>query len=51
MKSVSSVVATLSDLRTKRRAYQRKVAVAEFEAVVSGDIDVLVPLNQKGVSS
>ena len=25
----------------KRRAYQRKVAVAEFEAVVSGDIDVL----------
>ena len=27
----------------KRRAYQRKVAVAEFEAVVSGDIDVLAP--------
>lgn len=27
----------------KRRAYQRKVAVAEFEAVVSGDIYVLTP--------
>ena len=27
----------------KRRAYQRKVAVAEFDAVVSGDIYVLVP--------
>ncbi len=27
----------------KRRAYQRKVAVAEFEAVVSGDIYVLSP--------
>lgn len=27
----------------KRRAYQRKVAVAEFEAVVSGDIYVLAP--------
>ena len=26
----------------KRRAYQRKVAVAEFEAVVSGDIDAIV---------
>jgi type I restriction enzyme, S subunit len=25
----------------KRRAYQRKVAVAEFDAVVSGDIYVL----------
>jgi type I restriction enzyme M protein len=29
----------------KRRAYQRKVAVAEFEAVVSGDIYVLAPKN------
>lgn len=27
----------------KRQAYQRKVAVAEFEAVVSGDIYVLAP--------
>ncbi|MCU0772316.1 MAG: restriction endonuclease subunit S [Verrucomicrobia bacterium] len=27
----------------KRRAYQRKVAVAEFDAVVSGDIYVLAP--------
>jgi type I restriction enzyme S subunit len=27
----------------KRRAYQRKVAVSEFEAVVSGDIYVLAP--------
>jgi type I restriction enzyme S subunit len=27
----------------KRRAYQRKVAVAEFESVVSGDIYVLAP--------
>jgi type I restriction enzyme S subunit len=27
----------------KRRAYQRKVAVAKFEAVVSGDIYVLAP--------
>lgn len=27
----------------KRRAYQRKVAVAEFDAVVSGDIYVLTP--------
>ncbi len=27
----------------KRRAYQRKVAVAEFEAVVSGDIYVMTP--------
>jgi type I restriction enzyme S subunit len=27
----------------KRRAYQRKVAVADFEAVVSGDIYVLAP--------
>ena len=30
----------------KRRAYQRKVAVAEFEAVVSGDICVLTPKNK-----
>ena len=30
----------------KRRAYQRKVAVAEFEAVVSGDIYVLTPKNE-----
>jgi type I restriction enzyme S subunit len=30
----------------KRRAYQRKVAVAEFEAVVSGDIYVLKPKNE-----
>jgi type I restriction enzyme S subunit len=29
----------------KRRAYQRKVAAAEFEAVVSGDIYVLAPKN------
>ena len=27
----------------KRRAYQRKVALAEFDAVVSGDIYVLAP--------
>lgn len=27
----------------KRRAYQRKVAIAEFDAVVSGDIYVLTP--------
>jgi type I restriction enzyme M protein len=27
----------------KRRAYQRKVAIAEFEAVVSGDIYVMAP--------
>lgn len=27
----------------KRRAYQRKVAIAEFDAVVSGDIYVLAP--------
>jgi type I restriction enzyme, S subunit len=31
----------------KRRAYQRKVAVAEFEAVVSGDIYVLAPKDQR----
>jgi len=31
----------------KRRAYQRKVAVAEFEAVVSGDIYVLAPKDAK----
>jgi type I restriction enzyme S subunit len=31
----------------KRRAYQRKVAVAEFEAVVSGDIYVLAPNDNK----
>jgi restriction endonuclease S subunit len=31
----------------KRRAYQRKVAVAEFEAVVSGDIYVLAPKNDR----
>jgi hypothetical protein len=31
----------------KRRAYQRKVAVAEFDAVVSGDIYVLAPKNDK----
>ncbi len=31
----------------KRRAYQRKVAVAEFEAVVSGDIYVLTPKNDR----
>jgi type I restriction enzyme S subunit len=30
----------------KRRAYQRKVAVAEFEAVVSGDIYVLTPKDE-----
>lgn len=33
----------------KRRAYQRKVAVAEFEAVVSGDIYVLAPKDAKGL--
>jgi len=31
----------------KRRAYQRKVAVAEFEAVVSGDIYVFAPKDSK----
>ncbi len=31
----------------KRRTYQRKVAVAEFDAVVSGDIYVLVPKNNR----
>lgn len=31
----------------KRRAYQRKVAVAEFDAVVSGDIYVLSPKNDR----
>ena len=31
----------------KRRAYQRKIAVAEFEAVVSGDIYVLGPKNDR----
>ncbi len=31
----------------KRRAYQRKVAVAEFAAVVSGDIYVLAPKNDR----
>jgi len=31
----------------KRRAYQRKVAVAEFEAVVSGDIYVLASRNDR----
>jgi type I restriction enzyme S subunit len=31
----------------KRRAYQRKVAVAEFEAVVSGDIYVLAPKDSR----
>jgi type I restriction enzyme S subunit len=31
----------------KRRAYQRKVAVAEFEAVVSGDIYVLAPKDDR----
>ena len=31
----------------KRRAYQRKVAVAEFEAVVSGDIYVFAPKNDR----
>jgi type I restriction enzyme, S subunit len=30
----------------KRRAYQRKVAVAGFDAVVSGDIYVLAPKNE-----
>ncbi|MEI7948087.1 MAG: restriction endonuclease subunit S [bacterium] len=34
----------------KRRAYQRKVAVAEFDAVVSGDIYVLAPKNDKLLS-
>jgi type I restriction enzyme S subunit len=33
----------------KRRAYQRKVAVSEFEAVVSGDIYVLAPKSGTGV--
>lgn len=31
----------------KRRAYQRKVAVAEFDAVVSGDIYVLAPRGER----
>jgi type I restriction enzyme S subunit len=31
----------------KRRAYQRKVAVAEFEAVVSGDIYVFAPKDER----
>ena len=31
----------------KRRAYQRKVAVAEFDAVVSGDIYVLTPKDDR----
>jgi type I restriction enzyme M protein len=31
----------------KRRAYQRKVAVAEFEAVVSGDIYVMAPKDDR----
>jgi type I restriction enzyme M protein len=31
----------------KRRAYQRKVAMAEFDAVVSGDIYVLAPKNDR----
>lgn len=31
----------------KRRAYQRKVAVAEFDAVVSGDIYVLAPRDER----
>lgn len=31
----------------KRRAYQRKMAVAEFDAVVSGDIYVLVPKSDR----
>jgi type I restriction enzyme, S subunit len=34
----------------KRRAYQRKVAVAEFDAVVSGDIYVLAPKNERLLS-
>ena len=34
----------------KRRAYQRKVAVAEFEAVVSGDIYVLAPKDTRRLS-
>lgn len=31
----------------KRRAYQRKVALAKFDAVVSGDIYVLAPKNDR----
>jgi len=31
----------------KRRAYQRKVAVADFDAVVSGDIYVFAPKNER----
>jgi len=34
----------------KRRAYQRKVALAEFDAVVSGDIYVLAPKGNRLVS-
>jgi restriction endonuclease S subunit len=34
-------------LFAKRRAYQRKVAVAEFDAVVSGDIYVLAPKDER----
>jgi len=31
----------------KRRAYQRKVAIADFDAVVSGDIYVFAPKNER----
>lgn len=31
----------------KRRAYQRKVAITEFDAMVSGDIYVLAPKNDR----
>ncbi len=34
----------------KRRAYQRKVAMAEFDAVVSGDIYILAPKNDRLLS-
>jgi type I restriction enzyme M protein len=34
-------------LFAKRRSYQRKVAVAEFDAVVSGDIYVLAPRDSR----
>jgi len=34
----------------KRRAYQRKVAISEFDAVVSGDIYVLAPKNDRLLS-
>ena len=39
--------ADLASAIRQGRAYQRKVAVAEFDAVVSGDIYVLAPQNDR----